>query len=86
MGLPDLFGLCTWFTPCSRLSLTSELKANVCSESLSLVLNPDSHAFSGFHFIVCVSREHMSLSASGDHVQALDRGGHSLWQSEHMGQ
>ena len=50
-------GLCTWFTSCSRLSLTSEWKANVCVESMSLVLNPDSHAFNGFHFNVCVSSQ-----------------------------
>ena len=30
MGLPDLLILCTWITSCSRLSLSSERKANVC--------------------------------------------------------
>ena len=37
----------------------------MCVESMSLVLTPDSHAFNVFISIcVCVSREHMCLSAS----------------------
>ena len=65
MGLPDLLGLCTWILHhVPDFHLTFEWKANVCVESMSLVLTPDSHALNGFHFIVCVSREHMCLSAS----------------------
>ena len=31
----------------------------MCGESLSLVINPDSHAFNGFHFSVCVKRAYV---------------------------